>query len=120
MVYAVAVILFIAAEFVIGWWALPVVGFVLGLVTARRKGSVLMITGAALTAWIILFAWTATYGNLGGFMHALAVSMKLSPTQLVSALSALPALLAGSAARLGAGLRPDSAVRTPSEAAVNG
>ena len=117
MIYLVAVILFIAAEFVIGWWALPAVGFVLGLVAARRRGSLLLITGAALTAWAALFAWTATYGSLGGFMHALAASMKLQPTQLLGAVAVLPVLLAGCAARLGAGLRPESAARAPAEAA---
>jgi hypothetical protein len=108
MFVAVAVVLFIAAEFVMGWWALPVVGLVLGLVGARRTGVVAMVGGAALTAWIALYAWTALQGNLGSFMQALAVSMKLKPNQLLSAVTLLPALLAGPAARLGAGLRPES------------
>ncbi len=120
MFFAVALALFVAAEFVIGWWALPLVGFVLGLVGARRRGGVAIITGAALMAWILLFAWTATYGNLGGFMQSLAASMKLKPNVFVAVLGVVPALLAGAAARLGAGLRPDSAVGTPSEAALNG
>ena len=32
MFVAIAVLLFVAAEFVMGWWALPVVGLVLGLI----------------------------------------------------------------------------------------
>ena len=52
-------------------------------------------------------------GNLGSFMQALAGSMKLKPTLLVVAITVLPALLAGPAARLGAGLRPDAAPTTP-------
>ncbi|MCC7055062.1 MAG: hypothetical protein IT355_17445 [Gemmatimonadaceae bacterium] len=108
MFYAIAVILFIAAEFVIGWWALPVVGLVLGLVGARRKGISLIVGAAGLTAWLILFGWSALAGShLPDFMVALASSMKLKPTQLVTAIAAIPALLATPAARLGAGLRPN-------------
>lgn len=121
MFVAVAVILFIAAEFVLGWWALPVVGLILGLVGARRKAVGLQVAGAALTAWMILFAWSALQGgNLPAFMDALAVSMKVKPGQLISAITALPALLAGPAARLGAGLRPESAGNVPAGTALNG
>lgn len=108
MFFAVAVILFVAAEFVIGWWALPVVGLVLGLVGARRKGVVLMVGGAALTAWGLLFGWTATQGNMLGFMQSLAGAMRQKPNVLLVMVAAIPALLAAPAARLGAGLRPES------------
>ena len=109
MFVAVAVLLFVAAEFVMGWWALPVVGLVLGLIGARRNGVVLMVGGAALAAWALLFAWNAVHGNLGSFMQQLAAAMKQKPTVLLGLVTALPALLAGPAARLGAGLRPESA-----------
>ncbi len=112
MFVVLAVALFVAAEFVIGWWALPVVGLLLGLIGARRTGVVAMVGGAALTAWALLFAWTALEGNLGNFMHALAASMKLEPALLLSVTAILPALLAGTAARVGAGLRPEASVST--------
>jgi hypothetical protein len=108
MFFVVAVILFVAAEFVIGWWALPVVGLVLGLIGARKKGVVLMVGSAALTAWGLLFAWTASQGNMLGFMQALAAAMKQKPNALMAMIAAIPALLAAPAARLGAGLRPES------------
>ena len=117
MFYAVAVVLFVAAEFVVGWWALPVVGFALGLIGARKRGIPVIVAGAALTAWALLFAWNAFHGNLGTFMQSLAESMKLKPALLTAAVLALPALLAGPAARLGAGLRPDLATNIASKAA---
>ena len=113
MFVVIAVALFVAAEFVIGWWALPVVGLVLGLVGARRSGVVAMVGGAAFTAWMLLFAWTAVQGNLGNFMQALAASMKLKPNLLLSVTALLPALLAAPAARVGAGLRPEATATTP-------
>ena len=105
MFIAAAVVLFIAAEFVIGWWALPVVGFVLGLVGARKPLAPVIIAGAALTAWTALFAWTSFYGGLPAFIQGLAGSMQLKTGQLLSAGAALPALLAGPSAQLGVALR---------------
>lgn len=105
MFFAIAVILFVAAEFVIGWWALPVIGLVLGIVGARRPLVAVQIGAAALAAWGILFAWVALHGDLRTFLESLALSMKLKPGQLVSAVTALPAMLAGPAAGLGSGLR---------------
>jgi hypothetical protein len=118
MFVAVAIILFVAAEFLIGWWALPVVGLILGLVGAHRKAIGVTVAGAALAAWVILFAWTAMQGNLGTFMQALAASMKVKPVQLFSVIAVLPALLAGPAARLGAALRPESAPKVPAGTAL--
>ena len=106
-----AVILFVAAEFVIGWWALPLVGLVLGLVGAGKKGVSIQVGAAALTAWLMLFAWTALQGELGTFMQSLAASMKLAPGVLLSVTAALPVVLASAAARLGAGLRPESSTK---------
>ena len=114
MFFSAAVILFVAAEFVIGWWALPVIGLVLGLAGSRRKGVSVQVGVAALTAWLALFGWSALQGELGIFMHSLAVSMKLAPVVLFTVIVALPVLMASAAARLGAGLRPDSSAVTPS------
>jgi hypothetical protein len=118
MFAAVAVLLFVAAEFLLGWWALPVVGLILGLVGARRRAIGTTVAAAALTAWVLLFAWSATHGNLSAFLQQLAVSMKVKPGQLFSLITVLPALLAGPAARLGAGLRPESARNADSGAAL--
>lgn len=112
MFFPLAILLFVAAEFLLGWWALPVVGVILGIVGARRKAIGATVAGAALLAWVILFAWSAIHGNLGTFMQQLATSMKLKPGLLFIVLTALPALVAGPAARLGAGLRPESARNT--------
>lgn len=113
MFFVVAVVLFTAAEFVMGWWALPVVGLVLGLIGARRSGVVLMVGVAAMMAWGLLFVWTASQGNLGSFMVALAAAMKQEPNALLALIAAIPALLAIPAARLGAALRPESAGAAP-------
>jgi hypothetical protein len=116
MFFAIAVILFIAAEFVIGWWALPAVGLVLGLVGARRTGVVAIVAAAALTAWLALYGWSALHGNMIGFLQGLAGSMKLKPGQLFGAISALPVLLAGPAALLGAAIRDLVQKPTPATA----
>ncbi len=120
MFFVLANLLFAAAEFLLGWWSLPVIGLILGLIGARRRLVSAQVGGAALLAWGVLFAWTATQGNLGTFMQALAVSMKLAPAQLLSATALLPLLLAGLAARLGAGMRPEAKESGQQKAALNG
>jgi hypothetical protein len=105
MFFAVAVLLFVAAEFVIGWWALPVVAVILGVIGARRTGVTAMISGAAVLAWGGLYAWSAVHGHLLPFVHGLAASMQLKPGQLISAITALPPLLTGPAAYLGVTIR---------------
>jgi hypothetical protein len=102
--FLIAVVLFAAAEFVIGWWALPVVGLALGLIGARRTRVGVTIASAALVAWAGLYAWSAMQGDGVTFMQQLAASMSLKPAQLVSGAMGMPALLAGPAAALGAGI----------------
>jgi phosphotransferase system glucose/maltose/N-acetylglucosamine-specific IIC component len=106
MFFAIAVILFVATEFVVGWWALPLVGVVLGLIGARRTGVVVQVAAAALAAWLALFAWTAVQGNLFSFLNSLASSMQQKPSVLFGLLFAIPPLLAGPAAQIGKALRP--------------
>lgn len=106
LLFVVAVVCFVAAEFVVGWWALPVVGVVLGLVSARERHVGVRVGAAALIAWLALLAWTAQSGDMPRFYGQLARSMTL-PTNVVAGVTVLlPALLGGLAARFGAGLRP--------------
>ena len=106
LLFVVAVTCFVAAEFVMGWWALPVVGVVLGLAAARQRHVGIRVGAAALIAWLALLAWTAQSGDMPRFYAQLARSMTL-PTNVVAAITLLlPTLLGGLAARFGAGLRP--------------
>jgi hypothetical protein len=106
VLFLVAVVCLVAAEFVLGWWALPIVGLVLGVLAARQRHVGIRVGAAALIAWLALLAWTAQSGDLPAFYGALAASMQL-PTMAVAGITVvLPLLLAGFAARLGAGLRP--------------
>ncbi|MCU0619182.1 MAG: hypothetical protein MUF40_04665 [Gemmatimonadaceae bacterium] len=103
--FLAALISFIAAEFVIGWWALPLVGLVFGVLAARERQVGTRVGIAALLAWLALLAWTAQSGDVPAFYGALAGSMGL-PTAAVAGLTiAFPLLLGGLAARFGAGLR---------------
>ena len=117
MFVALAILLFAAADFLVGWWSLPLIGLILGLIGARRRLVALQVALAAALAWALLLAWTAMQGNLGPFMQALALSMKLAPAQLLAATVFLPILLAGLAARLGAGMRPKSVEMVSDKAA---
>lgn len=106
VLFLVAVACFVAAEFVLGWWALPVVGLVLGLLAARQRHVGIRVGAAALIAWLALLAWTAQSGDLPAFYGSLAGSMQLPTIAVAGVTVLLPLLLGGLAARVGAGLRP--------------
>lgn len=106
LVFIVAVACFVAAEFVLGWWALPIVGLVLGVLAARQRHVGIRVGAAALIAWLALLAWSAQSGDLPGFYGALARSMQLPTLAIAGVTVLLPLLLGGLSARVGAGLRP--------------
>lgn len=106
LLFLVAVASFVAAEFVVGWWALPIVGLVLGVLAARQRHVGIRVGAAALIAWLALLAWTARFGDLPAFYASLAGAMQLPTIALAAVTVLLPLLLGGLSARLGAGLRP--------------
>ena len=104
--FLAAFISFVAAEFVFGWWALPLVGLVVGVLAARERQVGTRVGIAALLAWLALLAWTAQSGDVPAFYGALAGSMRLPTPAVVGLTLAFPLLLGGLSARFGAGLRP--------------
>jgi len=104
-VLVLAVVLVLATTF-LGWWAVPACALLWGLATARwlrRPAAAAML--AAVLAWGALLALDALGGQLAG-LGALFGSIAKQPPAVFFALSLLfPALLAWSAAALGADLR---------------
>jgi len=104
-VLVLAVVLAFATVF-LGWWGVPVVAFLWGLLTARllrRPAGAAAL--AAVLAWAALLGMDAMGGRLTG-LGTLFGSIAKLPSGVFFALSLLfPALLAWSAAALGADLR---------------
>ena len=90
----------------VAWWAVPIVAFAWGLVTARwlrRPAAAAALAGAL--AWAALLGVDAVDGRLYGLGALFGAIAKL-PAAVFFALSVVfPALLAWSAAAFGADLR---------------
>jgi hypothetical protein len=104
-VLVLAVVLAVATVF-LGWWAVPVVGFLWGLLTARLlrwpAGAAAL---AAMLAWAALLGMDAMGGRLAGLGTLFGSIAKLPPGVFFALSLVFPALLAWSAAALGADLR---------------
>lgn len=92
-----------AATTLLGWWAVPVVGGAWGLLASRR-GAWRAAAGTATIAWAILLAASVASG-LGTLISQLNGSLRLPALILALLTLIFPAVLAGSAAELGALLR---------------
>jgi hypothetical protein len=104
-VLLLAMVLAVATLFV-GWWSVPVVAFVWGLAVARlmRRPAGAAALAAAL-AWAALLGVDALGGRLAGLGTLFGAIAKLPPGVFFALSLAFPALLAWSAAALGADLR---------------
>src|ERR1700754_3346516 len=81
----------------LGWWAVPIVALVAGLM--RCGTGIVALASAA--GWLVLLLLDALTGNISAVASMLGGIMGL-PAQAMFALTlALPALLGGSAASLG-------------------
>ena len=89
----------------LGWWTVPLLAGGWGVLARRRRGAVLLAALAAALGWAILLAWTTAHGPIGELARRLGALMGLPPAILVMLTLAFPALLAGSAARVGRGVR---------------
>jgi hypothetical protein len=93
-----------AAEFV-GWWLLALVAFIWGVVLRRVRWPALRIGAVVAGLGVARLGWMAWEGARVGDAGALLAGVTGLPASLVWALAILlPALLAGSAATLGASL----------------
>ena len=83
---------------VAGWWALPVLGAVWGLINGGRRwvGSQTIAAGAL--AWGALLWWTATVGPFALLVSKTSAIMGLPPAVLFALTVLFGGLAAGSAA----------------------
>jgi hypothetical protein len=113
------ILAFAASTVVLGWWAVPAVGAIWGLIWNRR-GAWVAAAAAAAIAWGLLLA-AALVDALGILVSQLNGALRLPALAVAILTVALPALLAGSAAELAYVIRAVvSARRRAAEAGVEG
>jgi len=104
---------FAAGTFYVGWWAVPVIALAWGwLVGPTRRPATRAALGAAI-AWMGFLAHDAMRGPAGRLARTLGVAMHLPAPVLVVVTVLFPAILAWSAAAVGAGTAPTPRVDRP-------
>ena len=89
-----------------GWWAVPAIAALYGLLAGARARSGVEAAVAAAFAWGgLLLAFRLAGFPIGALAGRLAGVVQLPEPALYAAVVLLPALLAGSAAALGGALR---------------
>jgi len=95
---------FAGGTYVIGWWALPLVGAVWGFIVRERWIGV-RAGAAAAAGWGLLLAWTALTGPLAELAAKAAEIMGFSPAVWFTVTLVFAALAAGATAGLVSSLR---------------
>jgi hypothetical protein len=91
--------------FWLGWWSVPVIAILWGLIAAGTPRAVLHSVLAAAIAWTVLLLWTTLSGPLPTIANQLAGATGLHPAVLITVTVIFPAILAWSGTLLGTGVR---------------
>ncbi|MFN2602037.1 MAG: hypothetical protein ABR582_04675 [Gemmatimonadaceae bacterium] len=96
---------FAVATYAVGWWAIPLVALVCGLVMNREGRPIYYSTICAAAGWLSLLLLDAARGPLGELAARFGGVMGFSPVALFVTTLIFPALLAWSASSLGVVIR---------------
>ena len=88
----------------LGWWAVPVLGLVYGAWRGAGRAAA-VAGGTALAGWSVLMAWNWMEGPVAELSGSLGAVMGLPGWALLLATALFPAVLAGTAAVVGAAIR---------------
>ncbi len=92
---------FALATGIMGWWTVPALAALWGLLTPNEKHPELAAAAAAGLGWSLLLVWTATQGPIGELASRAAGVMGISSLALVGMAIAFSMALAWSAAVVG-------------------
>ena len=88
----------------LGWWAVPVLGLIYGIWRGAGR-AVAVAGGSAFGGWSLLMAWNWTAGPVWELSESLGAVMGLPGGALMLATALFPAMLASTAASVGAAVR---------------
>ncbi len=102
---AILALAFALATYAVGWWSVPVLGAVWGVVTpgGGRAGRTAALAAAA--GWVLLLGWIGVRGPVLAVADVVGRILALPAPVLIAVTLLLPAALAGSAATLAGGWR---------------
>jgi hypothetical protein len=90
--------------FWLGWWAVPVIAILWGLIASGTRRAVLHSTLAAAIAWSVLLLWTTRAAH-HTIAHQLSSATGLHAAVLLIVTVLFPTILAWSGTMLGMGVR---------------
>ena len=96
---------FAVATFALGWWAIPVVALICGLLMNREGRPIYYSTICSAAGWLSLLLLDAARGPLGEVAVRFAGVMGFPPAALFLTTLLFPALLAWSASSVGTVIR---------------
>ena len=91
-----------ALTWFVGWWGVPLVAAVAGALLWRRRGIAWLVALAAVIAWSVLILVDGTSRRFGVLAGVVGGTLRLPASALLTVTLLFAALLAWSAATLGA------------------
>ena len=91
----------VAATWFAGWWGVPVVAALAGMLLSTRRGTSGLVALAAVIAWSVLILADGAGGRFGALADVVGRTLTLPAAALLAVTLLFAALLALSAAALG-------------------
>lgn len=83
-----------AATIGFGWWGVPVVGAIYGVLARHERSSALLSGIAGMLAWCALLLWISTRGPVGTLAATLGGVLSIRPVGVYALTLCFPGLLA--------------------------
>jgi hypothetical protein len=83
-----------AATIAFGWWGIPVVGAIYGVLAREQRSSALLSGIAGLLSWGVLLLWVSTQGPVGTLAGTLGGVLSIKPVGVYALTLCFPGLLA--------------------------
>ena len=100
-VLTIVAAILVAATWIAGWWGVPLVAAVAGVLLCTRRGIAGLVALAAVIAWSLLILVDATSGRFGALARVVGGTLTLPAGALLAVTLLFAALLAWSAAAVG-------------------
>lgn len=97
---------FALATLAVGWWAVPIIGGLWGLIAVKDTWPVATAAAAAGLSWAALLTWAAVGGPVLDVGNKVGATIGLPGWGMFAITLMFPMILAGSAAMLVSSLRP--------------
>jgi len=101
LVLMIVAALLVAATWIAGWWGVPLVAAVVGVLLCTRRGIAGVVALAAVIAWSLLILVDASNGRFGALARVVGGTLRLPAGALLAVTLLFAALLAWSAAAIG-------------------